>query len=169
MRPRVVTAVGKSRGRRQQHGHPLILASRVGAHPVVGHLVARICHQPLARVGYVILTAVPAYPVKHHEVVLVPVQYARQGRHAQVVHRQPAAYCLHAQPFGGVAYAEQRHAFVGGETQLRKVFRAVFLTVMGAHHAQTCLSALHGIVLMVNLELAHVHCFIWFLRTEFVI
>lgn len=153
---RIILRVGvKRRSGFNEHCHSPVLFARACAQPMFLHVRCRSHHQPLARVGNVKLPAAAPHAVKHNEVVLVPVQYARHRSLRNLLQAHPTAHCVQSQPLRRLAYTQQRHALRRCEAQPRQIFQAVLPAIMLAHHAQAGHSALHRIMLDISFNLLH--------------
>ena len=120
--------------------------------PVAEHLLLAV-DEPLAcRIGYVETPSVEAarHTVAHHEVALVPVEYAWHrhlpGEHVDIDFHgfRPEAYRL-----GCLADAEHRHSAPRDVAEPSQRRERILLAVMACYHPQACRPAVHRVKLPV--------------------
>ncbi len=99
-------------------------------------LPAAVAYPPLARVGDVEAPAPAAHLVEHHEVILIPMQNARQWLLRQSVDTHTGSLGLKPHGLGGVFDGEQRHALGSGEAQPRERLYGAAAPVIIAYHGQ---------------------------------
>jgi len=81
--------------------------------------------------------------VQHNEMVLVPVEDARQRGIRQNVGGHPATDGAEAEFLRRLTYAEHGDSLCGGEAIMRESAKGILASVMAAEHRKARYAALH--------------------------
>ncbi len=126
--------------------------------PASQHFLLAVDEFFCSRVGDVETSPTTAlrHPVAHHEMPLVPVEYARH-RHffGECVDVDLHGFGAEAYGRGGLADAEHRHAVACDVAQLPESGERIFLAVVSGYHPQACGAAVHCVELSVVWKGAH--------------
>ena len=143
-------------GRLEEHCDTLVFAVAAGRGPVAQHFLPGAGVFPFAGVGYMEAFAVAAHSVEHHEVVLVPVEYAGERGFWHVVGRDACGHCVKPHLFGGIGQGHQRDTLACGETAFFEPLCTAFQSMVTAHHGQRSHSAVHRVKLSDQSESTHI-------------
>ena len=153
------SCVGPEACRRlQEQGYALVLAAGARAEPALLHLAAPAHHQPPGGVGKAVArpAAAALYAVKHHEVLLPPMEDGGQRHLAKGIKRKAASHRVKPIGFGCAAQPQQRRPLGRGRAKGLHLGHGAPPPIVLKHHAEAGHAALHGIVLEIQREAVHV-------------
>ena len=139
--------------RLEKQCNPFLLPMGIRAEPVFFKFPSAVDASPLSGVSYVESLSVSGNLVKHHEMVLVPVQDGGERAFAQTVYGNFSAAVFKPQSFCGIADAFERYALDRGVAYARDFLQRLVPAEMAAHHSEACRAALHRVALSYCLKL----------------
>jgi hypothetical protein len=116
---------------------------------VLRELLPAVLHQSLSRISDIELPVMPDL-VEDNEVVLVPVEDARQGRPGQFVNGHFSSYGLESQFRGSLTDTKQGYAFCRGKTELAQPGFRDFPAMEITDHLKAGYAALHTVMLEIK-------------------
>lgn len=133
--------------KRRSHVAP-VLARRNPALTELGFVVFGALRRRVGNVEGASAAALLPHLVEHHEMVLVPMEYARQLRLVgYLLHGGPDADGAHADALRRITDAEHRHPLPRNERAFAQRLQRVVPPVVFCHHAQARRTAVHRIKL----------------------
>jgi len=133
--------------RSQLHHNSAWTVIRPIAYPMTFQLIPGVVYQTFPGVSHSVASSISGNVIKHHKMILVPMQYARQLDIPKFICGCCESRGFQSHTSGTFGYAEHRDPSHVCMAEPVKIFEAVTLAVMPAYHGKTCHSALHGVML----------------------
>jgi hypothetical protein len=131
----------------QLHHNSAWTVIRPIAYPMTFQLIPGVVYQTFPGVSHSVASSISGNVIKHHKMILVPMQYARQLDIPKFICGCCESRGFQSHTSGTFGYAEHRDPSHVCMAEPVKIFEAVTLAVMPAYHGKTCHSALHGVML----------------------